>query len=247
MRAGEKRALHHLYVIMLALFISSCVSTTAEVQQQPAAPTVQQAVTYNGPKARITVARIKCKAAKCAGAIGDGLRDMLISGLFKTNRFVVLGGREELKEIKEEIDLAQSGYVKEKEAPKAGGWESADIIILGSVTAFEPKAGGMGIGAGGLLPGVLGGIRFGKNDAYISMDLRIVDVRTRRIINTTTVDGKASSFRVGGLGVGWGGVGILGAGLNVYRNTPMEKAVRVMVEKAVNFISSQIPETYYRY
>ncbi|GMT47204.1 MAG: hypothetical protein IEMM0007_0770 [bacterium] len=247
MSTGIKRALYLAMFVILALFISSCVSTTAEVQQQPAAPTLQQTPAYNGPKARITVARIKCKAARCSGAIGDGLRDMLISGLFKTNRFVLLGGREELKAIKEEIDLARSGYAKKGEAPQAGGWESADIIILGSITAFEPKAGGVGIGAGGLLPGVLGGIRFGKDDAYISMDLRIIDVRTRRIINTTTVDGKASSFRVGGLGFGWGGVGILGAGLSVYKNTPMEKAVRVMVGKAVNFIISQTPESYYRY
>ncbi|MEC4685585.1 MAG: CsgG/HfaB family protein [Nitrospirota bacterium] len=124
---------------------------------------------------------------------------------------------------------------------------SADIIILGSITAFEPEAGGLGVGGGGLLPGMLGGIKFGKKDAYISMDLRLVDVRTRRIISTTTVDGKASSFNVGGLGVGWGGAGILGAGLSVYKNTPMEKAVRVMIEKAVNYIASQIPSEYYRY
>ncbi len=240
MSTGIKRACYLTMLVMLALFISSCASTTAEVQPQPAAPTLQQARIYNGPKARITVARIKCKAASCSGAIGDGLRDMLISGLFKSNRFVVLGGREELKTIKEEIGLARSGYVEEGDVPQAGGWESADIIILGSITAFEPKAGG-------LLPGVSGDIRFGKDDAYISMDLRIIDVRTRRIINTTTVDGKASSFRVGGLGVGWGGVGIPGAGLSVYKNTSMEKAVRVMVERAVNFIISQTPESYYRY
>ncbi|HEC97333.1 MAG TPA: hypothetical protein ENI58_04155 [Nitrospirae bacterium] len=240
MSTGIKRALYLTMLVMLALFIPSCASTTAEVQRQPASPILQQTLTYNGPKARITVARIKCKAARCTGAIGDGLRDMLISGLFKTTRFVVVGGRKELREIKEEIGLARSGYVKEGEAPLAGGWESADIIVLGSITAFEPKAGG-------LLPGVSGDIRFGKDDAYISMDLRIIDVRTRRMINATTVDGKASSFRVGGLGVGWGGVGILGAGLSVYRNTPMEKAVRVMVEKAVNFIISQTPESYYRY
>ena len=247
MGTGIERALYLTMLVVLALFISSCVSTTAEVQRHPAAPTLQSAPAYSGPRARMTVARIKCKAARCSGAIGDGLRDMLISGLFKTDRFVLLGGREELKAIKEEIGLARNGYVKKEEAPRIGGWESADIIILGSITAFEPKAGGAGIGAGGLLPGVLGGIRFGKDDAYISMDLRIIDVRTRRIINATTVDGKASSFRVGGLGVGWGGVGILGAGLSMYKNTPMERAVRVMVEKAVNFIISQTPESYYRY
>lgn len=241
---------NHKFFSILLIFIFlvvSCQTVTSEVQQQPTAPSIQQAATYSGPKARISVGRIKCKAAKCSGAIGDGLRDILISGLFKTNKFVVLGGREELEEIKEEIDLGTSGYVREDQAPQAGGWESADIIILGAITAFEPKAEGIGGGLGGLVPGFLGGIKFGKNDAYIAMDLRIVDVRTRRIINTTTVEGKASSYNIGGLGVGWGGAGGLGGALGVYKNTPMEKAVRVMIENAVNYIAAQTPGSYFRY
>jgi len=236
-----------ILISLSLLLVPSCITTTSEVKQKPTAPTIQQAATYTGPKARISVGSIKCKAAKCSGAIGDGLRAMLISGLFKTNRFVVLGGREELEEIRSEIDLGQSGYVKQEQAPQAGGWESADIIILGAVTAFEPKAGGIGGGLGGLLPGFLGAIRLSKNDAYISMDLRIVDVRTRRIINTTTVDGKATSFSIGGLGAGWGGAGILGGALEVYKNTPMEKAIRVMIENAVNYIAAQTPSDYFRY
>ncbi len=242
------RTVRFLSVMTFMIFlISACQTISSEVQQQPTAPTMQQAITYKGPKARISVGRIKCKAAKCSGAIGSGIRDMLISSLFKTNKFVVLGGREELEEIKEEIDLGTSGYVKQEQAPQAGGWESADIIILGAITAFEPRAEGVGGGLGGLVPGFLGGIKFGKNDAYIAMDLRIVDVRTRRIINTTTVQGKASSYNVGGLGVGWGGAGALGGALGMYKNTPMEKAIRVMLENAVNYIASQTPENYFRY
>jgi curli biogenesis system outer membrane secretion channel CsgG len=52
-------------------------------------PTVQEAITYDGPKARIAVARFDCKAAKCGGQIGDGLSDMLSTALFKSGRFVV--------------------------------------------------------------------------------------------------------------------------------------------------------------
>ncbi len=244
----RKIRLKELSLLIVAIFfITSCVTTTAEVQQQPTAPTIQQAATYTGPKARISVARIKCKAAKCSGAIGDGLRDMLISALFQTNKFVVLGGREEIEEIREEIDLGQSGYVREEQAPQAGGWESADIIILGAITAFEPKASGIGVGIGGFKAPILGGIGFGKDDAYIAMDLRIVDVRTRRIVNTTVVEGKASSFKIGGLGGGIIGNVALGGALGVYKNTPMEKAVRVLINKAVNFIASQTPASYFRY
>jgi hypothetical protein len=78
------------------------------------------------------------------------------------------------------------------------------------------------------------------------MDLKLVDVRTRRIIKTARVQGKASSFRVGGLGVGFGSV-LLGAGLEVYQNTPMERAVRVMLDEAVRYISTQMPQEYFRY
>ncbi len=242
-----KRYFPYFCLFLLSFFIYSCAGTTAEVKQQPTAPTMQEVITYTGPKARISVAPIKCKAAKCSGEIGSGIRDMLISSLFKTNKFIVLGGREEIEEIKEEIDLGQSGYVNERQAPQAGGWESADIIILGSITAFEPHASGIGGGLGGLAGGFLGGIGLKKNDAYIAMDLRIIDVRTRRIINTTTVEGKASSFAIGGLGGGFGSAGLLVGALGVYKNTPMEKAIRVMLEKAVNYIASQTPPSYFRY
>ncbi len=235
-----------VFLLIVGLSLSSCV-TPVTTEVKGGGPSVQQVTAYTGPKARISVARIKCKAAKCSGAIGNGLRDILISGLFKTNKFIVLGGKEEMQEMMEELDLSASGYVKEKSAIQAGGWEAADLIIFGSVTAFEPDAGGMDVGGGGLVPGLLGGVKFGKKEAYISMDLRLVDVRTRRIVNTTTVEGKASSFNVGGLGVGWGAAGILGGGLGVYKNTPMEKAVRVLIENAVNYVASQTPENYFRY
>ena len=235
-----------IFLLILGLTLTSCV-TPVTTEVKGGGPSVQQVTTYTGPKARISVARIKCKAAKCSGAIGDGLRDMLISGLFKTNKFIVLGGKEEMQEMMEELDLSASGYVKEKSAIQAGGWEAADLIVFGSITAFEPNAGGMDVGGGGLVPGFLGGVKFGKKEAYISMDLRLVDVRTRRIVNTTTVEGKASSFNIGGAGLGWGSAGILGGGLGVYKNTPMEKAVRVLIENAVNYIASQTPDSYFRY
>ncbi len=245
MRTGRIASLI-VFALILGVSLTSCV-TPVTTEVKGGGPSVQQVATYTGPKARISVARIKCKAAKCTGAIGDGLRDMLISGLFKTNKFIVLGGKEEMQEMMEELDLSASGYVREESAVQAGGWEAADLIIFGSITAFEPEAGGLDVGGGGLLPGFLGGVKFGKKEAYISMDLRLVDVRTRRVVNTTTVEGKASSFNVGGLGAGWGSAGVLGGGLGVYKNTPMEKAVRVLIENAVNYIASQTPESYFRY
>ncbi|RLA84406.1 MAG: hypothetical protein DRG40_05840 [Deltaproteobacteria bacterium] len=236
-----------IVLLMIAGLIAACgpeISTNV----QTSGPTVQQALTYQGPKARIAVASFKCKAAKCTGEIGDGLADMLATSLFRTGRFVVLERGEGLEAIKEELNLGQSGYVQAGKAPQIGLMEGADILVLGSITAFEPKASGIG-GAGVVLPlpgGV--GMAVGKEDAYIAADIRLVDVRTGRVINATRVEGKASSWRVGGMGGGpVGGNVILGGALGVYKNTPMEKAIMVMLDNAVQAIAQMVPESYYRY
>ena len=233
---------------LIAIFFWGCgAEVTSNVQTS--GPTVQEAITYQGPKARIAVASFRCKAAKCYGQIGDGVSDMLSTALFQTNRFIVLERGEGLRAIQEELSLAQSGYVNQQQAPQAGLMEGADILVIGAITAFEPHASGIG-GGGLVVPTnvpLLGGMHFGKNDAYIAADIRLVDVRTGRVINATKVEGKASSWKVGGLGGTMVGSVALGAGLSSYKNTPMEKAVRVMIENAVNAIAKLVPENYYRY
>ncbi len=69
-----------------------CLACGPEISTsvQTSGPTVQQALTYQGPRARIAVASFKCKAAKCSAGIGDGLADMLATALFqnwKVDRF----------------------------------------------------------------------------------------------------------------------------------------------------------------
>ena len=243
----KKQFLFFLLVFVSMGMVLACgpeISTNV----QTAGPTVQQAVTYEGPKARIAVARFKCKAAKCSGEIGDGLTDMLATALFQTGRFVVLERGEGLEDIKEELNLGQSGYVKQEKAPQIGLMEGADILVMGAITAFEPHASGIG-GGGVVVPfkvPFIGGATISKKEAYIAADIRLVDVRTGRIINATKVEGKASSWKAGG-GAGFliGSVALAG-GLGGYKNTPMEKAVRVMLDSAVQAIAQMVPESYYR-
>lgn len=219
------------------------ISTTV----QTTGPTVQEVLTYQGPKARIAVGRFTCKAAKCTYEIGEGLADMLATALFRTGRFIVLERGEGLQAIQEELELAQSGYVEARKGPKMGFMEGADILVMGAITAFEPEASGV-IGGGIVvpLPGGIGAV-VGKKDAYIAADIRLVDVRTGRVINATRVEGKASSWKVGGMAGGLLGTVALGGGLSVYKNTPMEKAVMVMLENAIQAVSQMVPENYYRY
>ncbi|RLA81068.1 MAG: hypothetical protein DRG33_01215 [Deltaproteobacteria bacterium] len=216
---------------------------------QSSGPTVQEVITYEGPKARIAVASFKCKAAKCSSEIGEGLADMLATSLFKTGRFIVLERGEGLRAIQEELNLAQSGYVQAEKAPQMGLMEGADILVLGAITAFEPEASGIG-GGGLVIPfsvPMIGGAAASKKDAYIAADIRLVDVRTGRVINATRVEGKATSWRVGGLGGAIAGTVAFGGALGAFKNTPMEKAIMVMLDNAVQAIAKMVPESYYRY
>jgi curli biogenesis system outer membrane secretion channel CsgG len=234
-----------LSIIFLLFGCAGVQTTSVQTTQKD----ITQIAKYQGPKARIAVARFECKAAKCYRDIGDGLKDMLIDALLQTDRFIVLERGEGFEALKEEIDLAQSGYIQQRQAPEKGLMEGADIIVLASIVAFEPNAGGVSGGVGALLSKVpmIGGVKIGKQDAYIAAIIRLVDVRTGRILSSTRVEGKASSFKIGGLG-GWlaGSVG-LGGGLEVYKNTPMEKAVMVLIDNAVKEIVKHVPESYYRY
>ncbi|RLB02449.1 MAG: hypothetical protein DRG55_02930 [Deltaproteobacteria bacterium] len=243
-----RRGIFLWVAIGLVAILAACgpeISTNV----QTSGPTVQEVITYEGPKARIAVASFRCKAAKCSGEIGEGLADMLATSLFRTGRFIVLERGEGLRAIQEELNLAQSGYVQAQKAPQMGLLEGADILVLGAITAFEPEASGIGGGAV-VVPfsvPMLGGAAVGKKDAYIAADIRLVDVRTGRVINATRVEGKATSWKVGGLGGAIAGTVAFGGALGAYKNTPMEKAVMVMLDNAIQAISKMVPESYYRY
>ncbi len=235
-----------LLLALVAVAISACTETTTNVQT--GGPTVQEALTYHGPKARIAVASFKCKAAKCSGEIGGGLSDMLATALFRTGRFVVLERGEGFEAVKKELELGQSGYVNQRKAVQKGQVESADVLVVGAITAFEPNYTGGGGALGGLFGGVLGGVGAKMKNAYIAADIRLVDVRTGRVINATTVEGKATSWGIGGgLGARVSRHVFLGGALGAYKNTPMEKAIRVMLQNAVNAIAQMVPQSYYRY
>ena len=232
-----------LFLITPVIFASCTagVTTNVETTQQ----SVAEIAKYKGPKARIAVATFECKAAKCYGEIGNGIKDMLVDALFRTGKFIVLERGEGLTAIQEELNLAKSGLVQKK-LPEKGTLEGADILVVGSIIAFEPNAGGIGGKVGGLVGSLLGGVEVGKKEAYIAANIRLIDVKTGRIINSTRIEGKASSFKIGALGIGILGIPLAGT-LSRYKNTPMEKAVMVMIDNAVKKISELVPENYFKY
>ena len=244
-----RKTIYTIGLIFLVLFFAGCATLEQVLAPKPTVtstggPTISQAQLepYSGPKARIAVARFTDKTRKAwwTREIGNGMADMLATALFNTNRYIVLE-REALKDVLREQELATGGYIREETAVQTGQIEAAELLIMGAVTEFERDVSGIGGGLGSKKgAGILGGIKW----SHLAMDLRVIDTRTSRLVVATSVEGSAAD--IGGLVGGLIG-GDLGAALGGWRKTPMEKALRICIGEAVNFIVSQTPAQYYHY
>jgi curli biogenesis system outer membrane secretion channel CsgG len=233
--------------------LGGCVAPTTETEAtvtSGSGASIQQAQAeaYNGPKARVAVSRFEDKTGKgwYTGKIGDGMADQLSTALFNTNRYILLE-RQQLGDVLQEQDLGASGRVRQDTAAPIGQIEGAELLITGAVTEFEDKASGGGGGVGGFGGGVVGAVLGGFSNAHMAIDLRVIDTRTSRIVAATSVEGKASDFDAGGALGGYFGGGAVGGALGGWKNTPREKALRVCIQKAVNFIVGKTPVQYYHY
>jgi len=247
-----KKTFVFMSLIAVAVWLSSCAPTAAVTSTGGQTIAEAQAEQYDGPKARLAVGEFKDKTAKGGWRggwfgmygmhfkqIGDGMRDMLTTALFNSSRYIVLE-REQLGAVMKEQDLGASGRIKKGTEAPIGEIYGADLIITAAVTEFEGSAKGIG-GATKVLGVVVGG---GMKKAHIAIDIRIIDAKTSQIVAATSVEGKASSFALGGATRIGGSLPIAMGG---FAKTPTEKAIRVCIQKAVEFIASRTPAQYYRY
>ncbi|TET96113.1 MAG: hypothetical protein E3J26_01735, partial [Candidatus Zixiibacteriota bacterium] len=208
---------------------------------------VEENLTYQGNKARITVGKIKSKTGKCTYDMAAAVGEMLSTALANNEKFIVLASQEEVAELADEIDLGQSGYVEEGRGPEKGLMEGADILVTGAITAFKPDAGGSGGGLGGITKKAFGKVGIKTKKAEIRMDIKLIDIRTRRILKATSIKAKSTSWKTNMAGGGWVDNVALAGALGVYSDGPMEDAIRTALAKTVELVSKEVPEEYYRY
>lgn len=236
----NKNAFAFVCIWILILLISCTPTTVVSTQsstgqsstgQSSAGQSNSQSPSYSGPKASVVVAEFECKAAKCNYSIGRGMADALISALVMSNRFEVLESSNNLGILQSELNVTG----------ESSAFQGSDIAIIAAVTAFEPDASGIG-GAGVVVPvPFIGGVSASKEEAYVAIDLRLVDIRTRRVVTVSKIEGLASRF-----GGGLYGGGILGGvRISGYQNTPMEKAIAELIDNAVLDIVNKVPASYY--
>jgi curli biogenesis system outer membrane secretion channel CsgG len=180
-----------------------------------------QQASYEGPQKRIAVKAFEMKAGRGSGEVGRGMSDMLADALVNTGRFIVLE-REHIKDVLEEQDFGDSGRVKKETAAEKGEIEGAQLLIRGSVIQFEPECRGATI------------TLVGFKQSCVAVNMRIIDAKTGRVLTSTTVEG--TSTAVGG-GIAFTPRGLpLPVGLGGWSKTPMEKAIRDCIDKAVQYV-----------
>jgi curli biogenesis system outer membrane secretion channel CsgG len=167
-------------------------------------------------------------AAWWYGGAGHDLAGMLSNELSATEKFRMVE-RAKLGAVLEEQDLAASGRVSKSSAAKVGKLTGAKYLVMGTVTAYEQKTQG---GGGGIS---FGGISLGgkKDDAYIAVDVRVVDTTTGEIAYTRSIEARSGSY---GMNVGLYRGG-LGGNLSKYENTPAGKAIRACLVEISEYLS----------
>lgn len=161
-----------------------------------------------------------------------GVRDLLITGLLNTGAFTVLE-RENLDELtRERLRRAEQGEA----VAVNDSLEGADLVVAAAITSFEPGGGGAFP-----VPIPVGDDSFTviwlrRGSSTLSMDLRVLDVETGRIVHSNAVRGKASRFSVSldafiGLGDSFL---TLPSVLSYLNKTPLHAAILEMVTLAVS-------------
>lgn len=174
--------------------------------------------------------------------ITAGVRDMLTTALFGSSQFIVVE-REALNGAMTEQEFSQSAKAGDKTRIALGQLEGADLIVLGALTAFDAGT------EGGALPipvplsrnGDFGVFHIRAKRGYVAMDLRVIDVKTGRVLSSTAVEGR--NWRLGLDFTGYFDVGYntikLPGLLKYFSNTPVEEALQKMVTAAVVNITGQ--------
>ena len=268
------RALFRASLVLMSALLAGCATTTDVTKGKGASISEAQAEAYNGPKARITVGAIVDKTGAAdkktsleyqmgllrrrsgstesfhSASLVSGVRDLITTALFQSKRFIVLE-RENIGDVLVEQEFSAAGRVGEASRIPLGQIEGAELLVVGALTGFDAGAAG-----GGGLPipipinrgrdVVVLDLEFRKS--HVAMDLRVIDVRTGRIVSTVAVEGSARKFGAGLSGFArtrYGGYVPVPNLLRGFANTPVEKAISEMVDAAVTHVVEKTPPVYF--
>ncbi|MDX1569248.1 MAG: CsgG/HfaB family protein [Xanthomonadales bacterium] len=166
-------------------------------------------------------------AAWWGGGVGWELSGMLANELVATRSFRVVE-RSKLESVIQEQNLGASGRVSAGTGAQIGKITGADYVVMGTVTAFERDVADSGGGVS------FGGFSVGgkKDEAYLAVDIRVVNTTTSEIEYVRTIEGRSKGGGIR-LGVRRGG---FGGSLANEEKTPTGKAIRAALVEVSNYL-----------
>jgi len=246
-----------LLLSSLWLFVFACSSSKPVPPAPPAAPLPPPPrPIWSGEKAQIAIVEFddkigarpqgggKAKGGRVRNLLGRGMEEQLVTALRQTGQFVIL--EPQVKNVKNKRGEAKTVRV--------GNLEKAEFLIHGTVTTYQlgQESAAAGVGADPLLG--ISSVNVGSVTANsaertfttlssteqdrVEMALHLIDVKTGKIINETRVESSPQDFSPSL-------DGIFGPELfntSVSMQTPMQKAVRASVIRAVNWIADNCLE-----
>lgn len=178
------------------------------------------ALAQGKPSLGVAEFRNESGAAWWSGGVGWELAGMLSNELAATGKFKVVE-RSKLESVLEEQNLGASGRVRAGTGARIGQLTGAQYLVMGTVTAYEEDVASTGGGIS--FKGIsLGG---NKQNAYLAVDIRVINTDTGEVDFARTIEGNAKS---GGVSVGISRGGFGGA-LSQQNKTPAGKAIRAAV------------------
>ena len=168
------------------------------------------------------------------------LGDALSNELSATGSFNVVE-RQKLSAVLSEQELTELGLTKKSSGAKKGELTGAQYVILGKVTAFEENVSNKSSGRSNNFN--IFGIGFGggqekkEQEAYIAIDLRVVDTTTGEVSYARTIEGRAtdkSETKRNNFSIG-----IYSTGNNdsEEKKAPVGKALRAAMIEASEYLS----------
>jgi len=134
--------------------------------------------------------------------IGNIIGDMLTTALVKMGLEVV--ERSQLEAVLREQQLARSGIIDPATAVEMGKILGVDYILGGRITEFGIRDESQ---LGGVIAQFSVGVRVRQSTARVKADVRLIDVRTGRILMAETGEGREAVRLAGGSGFRQPGVG----------------------------------------
>lgn len=200
-------------------------------ENESSAATYGARATVAGPNGRVVTYSYDVNANGGNTVPINGLDALVVDILTQTNRFRVVE-RESLDEIFAEQDLADSGRILQKSAPKVGKALGAEYGIKLVVNSYEPnvKGGTRGLGAvRRLMPGklgaVAGGVKWANATSRVGITFQLIDLENTEVLTSAPVAIELKSRQIGFGGIGWAYSGAMGGFAGNYSKTPIGQAM----------------------